>query len=105
MLVIFYHVDSRTILFDGPDLPCERCGTSTPGRIELYYRYRGVFWVFSFVSARYYYRHCDHCGGATDLPPREARAILGGNPIPLRHRYGFIGLVTVLVLLVLLSSR
>ncbi len=103
MFVLLYHLQSRTIQFDAPDLPCERCGVSTPGIIELYYRYRAIFFVFSVVAARYYYRHCDRCGSITDLSPREARAILGGNPIPLRHRFGLIGLVAVLVLLLLCS--
>ena len=85
-----------------PDQPCEACGVPRAFRLVLQYRVQQFVYLFRWVTAKAYHKHCLVCGRSVPVDYAEAQRGRSKNPIPFFDRLGWAvgagGLVALAVL-------
>ncbi|MCL2829297.1 MAG: hypothetical protein FWD77_00985 [Betaproteobacteria bacterium] len=84
---------------------CSACQGERSFSHFLAYRRNHLWFLFSFVTDRHYYRLCDDCHEGFELEPRIVEPELPAHPIPFYTRHSWIALAALILLAVLWSLR
>ncbi|KAA6456030.1 hypothetical protein DYQ86_26505 [Acidobacteria bacterium AB60] len=89
--MIFYGVRGNSLpIAELGSRPCPHCGAWHEFRAHVSYTFLHLYWAFGFVVKRKYLIACDHCDRGTMVRRDEIPGVLGDDPIPLLHRWGFV---------------
>ena len=94
--MIFYGIRENSIpLAELGSRQCAHCGDWHDFRAHVKYIFMHIFWAFGMVLKREYIIACDHCDRGTAVRRDAIPALLGDDPIPLLHRWGFVPMLLV----------
>jgi len=83
---------------------CPTCEKERDFYISLIYRYGHVFWIPLFSYSTKYFYHCSVCGYGTELKGRDLNPYLTSNPKPWMHRFGWVVVLGIIVILIAIFS-
>jgi DNA-directed RNA polymerase subunit RPC12/RpoP len=96
MLLVPIGSAGRLLTFDLTEPhDCATCGESREFHLRLRYEWGSLFYLPVCVTERQYDLACPVCGHGWLVQRRSAEALLGGDPIPWRHRNGWMLLAAV----------
>ncbi|MFO1372626.1 MAG: hypothetical protein U1F42_09615 [Candidatus Competibacteraceae bacterium] len=72
---------------------CDTCEKERPFKLILQYRYRHLYYLFSWISQKKYLLICDVCHHGCEVDSKKIEPKLKKNPIPFQRRYGWTFLV------------
>lgn len=91
MLLVPIGSAARLLTFDLSERRhCATCGEPRDFQLRLRYEWGSLFWWPVCVTESQYQLACPVCGHGWVLETRTAEAMLGGSPIPWRHRNGWM---------------
>lgn len=106
MLLVPIGSAARLLTFDLTERrQCASCGEPRDFQLRLRYEWGSLFWWPVCVTERQYQLACPTCGHGWVLEPRAAETMLGGSPIPWRHRNGWMVLVGLALVVGLALAR
>lgn len=68
---------------------CEQCGEARESNLRLRYEWGSLFYLPVCVTGRQYQLVCPVCQHGWFIQRRSGETMLGGDPIPWRHRNGW----------------
>lgn len=96
MLLIPIGRAGRCLTFDAVEAhACATCETSRDFQLRLVYAWGSLFYLPVCVTERQYQLVCPVCGHGWVVERRSGEAALGGDPIPWRHRNGWMVLLAI----------
>ncbi|HZH44906.1 MAG TPA: hypothetical protein VEY50_12565 [Lysobacter sp.] len=96
MLLIPIGRAGRQLTFDaGEPHHCATCGEARDFQLRLLYEWGSLFYLPVCVTERRYQLVCPVCQHGWVVERRSAEAVLGGDPIPWRHRNGWMILTAI----------
>jgi len=84
---------------------CSTCAGERSFTHFLGYRRNHLWFLFSFVTDRHYYRLCDDCHEGFELEARVVKPALPAHPIPFYTRYSWVALAALIFLVVVWALR
>ncbi|GHA83247.1 hypothetical protein [Cognatilysobacter bugurensis] len=100
MLLVPIGSAGRLLTFDVIDRrDCGTCGEPRDFQLRLRYEWGSLFWWPICLTERQYQLVCPVCEHGWVLDRRAGEAMLGGDPIPWRHRNGWMVLAGVVLVL------
>lgn len=85
--------------------PCATCGETREFELRLRYEHGTMFYLPVCVTERQYQLVCPVCTHGWLVERRSAEAMLGGEPIPWRHRNGWMLLAAAALVVAVAISR
>lgn len=96
MLLIPIGSAGRQLTFDATEPhECGTCGEVREFNLRLNYEWGSLFYLPVCVTARQYQLVCPVCGHGWLVERRSGEDVIGGDPIPWRHRNGWMVLVAI----------
>lgn len=83
---------------------CKNCESDQDFYLMLYYKYRGLYWVFNTVSSKKYFLLCKTCKKGEELDAGKVESTLPAAPIPFMRQYGFILLLGGGIVILIFSA-
>lgn len=82
---------ARLLTFDARERhDCPNCGEPRDFHLRLHYEWESLFYLPVCVTERQYQLACEACRHGWLVQRRHAEDMLGGDPIPWRHRNGWM---------------
>lgn len=96
MLLIPIGSAARLLTFDVTERhPCATCAEPRDFALRLRYEWGSLFYLPVCVTERQYQLACPVCSHGWVVRRDSGEALLGGDPIPWRHRNGWMLLAAV----------
>jgi ribosomal protein S27AE len=96
MLLIPIGNVGRLLTFDATERHhCGTCGEARDFNLRLRYEWGSLFYLPVCVTERQYQLVCPVCGHGWLVERRSGEGMLGGDPIPWKHRNGWMLLAAI----------
>jgi hypothetical protein len=106
MLLVPIGSAARLLVFDATERQdCATCGAARDFQLSLRYEWGTLFWWPVCVTGRQYALACPVCMHGWVVERRSAEAIIGGDPVPWRHRNGWMVLAGVALVVAVAVAR
>jgi hypothetical protein len=106
MLLVPIGSAGRLLTFDATEMhPCGTCGEVRDFNLQLRYEWGSLFYLPVCVTERQYQLVCPVCEHGWLIERRSGEALLGGDPIPWKHRNGWMVLVAIALVAGLAIAR
>jgi hypothetical protein len=103
-VLILLGTGSRTYEFDHVEREhCAKCDCEREFVLRMKYEYGHFYHLFGWVMSREYQLICPACAHGWRIEPRNARALIGRDPVPFHQRAGWLVLVLLVVVVAVAS--
>ncbi len=104
MLLVYGSGGGRAVLGELPEEHCDACGEKTVSTAFVDFKYWHLWYLFSFLVGRSYFKACSACGSVVPYDRTEARLHFPKDNIPFIRKRGWLVVVALIVAFVLMGA-
>ncbi|MCD8139413.1 MAG: zinc ribbon domain-containing protein [Planctomycetaceae bacterium] len=104
MLLLWGSGGGHAVLGELPEEQCEACGAKSTATALVTYRYWHLWYLFSFLVRREYFKACSACGAVVPFDKTEARLQFPKDNIPFIRKRGWLAVIALIGFCILLGA-